>query len=239
MMHEVNPGLLVINKPEGITSFGIVRQVKNIINAKKVGHCGTLDPLATGILLVLVGRATRLQSLFMDLSKTYNATFQLGVKTDTGDRSGQIINQSAVPKISQEELNKVLARFVGEIKQVPPMYSALKYGGKKLYELARKGIVVKREPRSVNIYGIECLSFSGDIINIRVKCSRGTYIRTLGEDIGDVLGCGATMNELCREAIGDFNISNAIDGAKLSAFSQKDLESLIINENDLQKFINF
>jgi tRNA pseudouridine55 synthase len=235
MIQEPRSGLFVVNKPEGVTSFWVVGQLKRLLKVKKAGHCGTLDPLATGILLILVGKSTRHQSFFMDLPKTYRAVFQLGVKTDTGDTTGKIIEQKVVGAISKDDVEKVISKFKGEINQVPPMYSALKYGGKKLYELARRGLTVKREPRKITIYDIFLLGLGNDWFELLVRCSRGTYVRTLGEDIGNELGCGAAMSKLCRESVGGYRVEDAIDGSRLGTYTKDEIEGRMISENDFLK----
>lgn len=235
----IDSGLLNINKPSGITSFGVVWQARRILQARKVGHCGTLDPLAEGILLVLFGKATRLQQQFMSMPKTYRTQLLLGTTTDTGDISGKITSQKEVPHLPSETLNNIFNQFKGEIEQIPPMYSALKYGGKKLYELARTGIEVPRLPRKITIYSIELISCVHPYLDIRVSCSRGTYVRTLAEDIGKKIGCGATVNKLCREAVGHFTIASAIDGTKLTNMTKEELLfatiQLVIPANTLRE----
>ncbi len=219
-------GLLNIAKPTGISSFGVVAQVRRILKVKRVGHCGTLDPLAEGVLLVLYGPATKLQSLCMGLSKTYRVRLRFGVVTDTGDITGEVRERREVAVFSRERIESVLSSFTGEIEQVPPMYSALKHKGQPLYKLARAGETVERAPRKVTIYRIEMLALAAETLELRVECSRGTYIRTLGEDIGTLLGCGATMEFLCREKVGPFGIETALDGKILSGCTKDKLLGL-------------
>ena len=216
-------GIININKPSGVTSFWAVKQVRRILGVKKVGHCGTLDPLAEGVLVVLVGKSTKLQSDLMAGGKTYSVLLKLGVTTDTGDITGSLLKESPVDAASLARLDDILDGFKGEIEQIPPMYSALRYGGKRLYQLARRGLEVKREPRKINIYSIEVLSKQVSHIGLRIECSKGTYIRTLGEDIGAKLGCGATVETLCRERSGDFSVSTALDGKKLQDITREEL----------------
>lgn len=204
-------GLLLVNKPSGITSFKVVSIIRKTLKVKKVGHCGTLDPLAVGLMIVLVGKsATKQQDKFMKQDKVYYAKIKLGIKTDTGDLEGQIISQSDFSNITLEQIKSVCNSFIGETEQEPPMYSALKVNGKKLYELARKGITVERKKRKITIYNIDVLSFDGSEIEIRVKCSSGTYIRVLAQDIGTKLNTDATLSYLRREQIGPFSLDNAV-----------------------------
>ncbi|MCL2389273.1 MAG: tRNA pseudouridine(55) synthase TruB [Elusimicrobia bacterium] len=206
-------GMLLVDKPSGITSFKIVSLIRHKLKVKKVGHCGTLDPLATGLLIILVGAATKLQDGFMKQDKVYTATLKLGLTTDTGDTDGAII-ACVKPNVTIEQLSIAAKKFTGTINQIPPMYSALKVNGKKLYELARQGITVERKSRSVTIRNIDILSelnsFDGQNAQLRVDCSSGTYIRTLAEDIGKELGCGAAISALRRESIGSFSVESAL-----------------------------
>jgi tRNA pseudouridine(55) synthase len=203
-MNDVNLSNCIINvfKPQGITSQGVVTAVKRALNVKTAGHCGTLDPMATGVLPVMVGRAVKASEYLTDHDKLYYAKMKLGVVTDTGDVTGTVLktHHGVLPTIF--EVNNVLPRFMGEIIQVPPMYSALKVNGSKLYDLARKGIEVERKGRKITIYALSAFEDGGEI-SLTVLCSRGTYIRTLIEDIGQALGCGATMSALCRHAVGN------------------------------------
>jgi len=227
-------GILSINKPSGVTSFWAVKQVKRVLGVKKVGHCGTLDPLAEGVLVILFGKATKLQSSFMSGRKTYRALLKLGAVTDTGDITGKVTGGTAVGNIEKLAVVNILKSFLGDIEQVPPMYSALKYGGRKLYEIAREGKEVKREPRSVSIYSIDLLNFHNEHLELRVECSKGTYIRTLAEDIGSKLGCGATIEALCRERSGDFTLETALDGKLLQDISREELLKHSIDMNKEQ-----
>lgn len=204
-------GLIIVNKPAGITSFKLVSIIKRILNVKKAGHCGTLDPLASGLMLILVGKATKAQDSFMKQDKVYLADIRLGLKTDSGDLAGKIISQSSYDHITEDQIIKVCKSFEGLIEQTPPMFSALKVKGKKLYELARQGITIDRKKRNVTIYSIDVLGLSDNIINIRVKCSSGTYIRTLAEDIGEKLGTDAVLNNLIREEIGVYSLKDSLD----------------------------
>ena len=186
-------GVLIINKPKGYTSHDIVNIVKKELNITKVGHAGTLDPMATGVLIILLGKATKLSNYLMDHDKEYIATLKLGKRTDTLDSEGQIIEEKEIPALSKENINEVLLSFLGKSKQIPPMYSAIKINGKKLYELARKGEEIERKEREIEIYEIEFIKLKEENnkvseIEFKVNCSKGTYIRTLCEEIAKKLG---------------------------------------------------
>lgn len=217
-------GVLNINKPLGITSFDVVRQVRRLAKEKKVGHGGTLDPEAGGVLPVCLGRATKAIDFIMDDTKEYVAEIKLGVVTDTYDREGKILCESEVT-CSHDEVVEAINKFVGNIQQVPPMYSALKQNGKKLYELAREGKEVYREPRSITIHSIDILAIELPLIAIRVRCSKGTYIRSLCYDIGGELGCGAMMWSLERTSTGPFTIENSVN---LEDLTEENIKSYII-----------
>lgn len=203
-------GLLLIDKPSGITSFKVVSIIRKQLQVKKVGHCGTLDPLATGLMIVLVGKATKQQDSFMKKDKVYYAKIKLGIKTDTGDLEGKIVSTSDFSNITIDKIKDVCNSFLGEIEQEPPMYSALKVNGKKLYELARKGITIERKKRKITIYSIDVLSFDGNEIEVRVKCSSGTYIRVLAQDLGTKLQTHATLSYLRREQIGLYTLQQSV-----------------------------
>ena len=201
-------GVLLLDKPLGLSSNQALQKAKWLLRAEKAGHTGTLDPLATGVLPLCFGAATKFSGLHLDADKTYEATLQLGVTTTTGDAEGEVIERRAVPAITPEQLEAVRQRFLGRITQVPPMHSALKKDGKALYEYARAGIEVERAPREVKIHALNLALAQVDqaqaAIKIEVTCSKGTYIRTLGEDIGQALGCGGHLTRLRRTATGPF-----------------------------------
>ncbi|MBP7454668.1 MAG: tRNA pseudouridine(55) synthase TruB [Ottowia sp.] len=201
-------GVLLLDKPLGLSSNQALQKAKWLLRAEKAGHTGTLDPLATGVLPLCFGAATKFSGLHLDADKTYEATLQLGVTTTTGDAEGEVIERRAVPAITPEQLEAVRQRFLGRITQVPPMHSALKKDGKALYEYARAGIEVERAPREVEIHALNLALAQVDqaqaAIKIEVTCSKGTYIRTLGEDIGRALGCGGHLTRLRRTATGPF-----------------------------------
>lgn len=204
-------GIMVINKPENYTSFDVVAVMRKLLKTKKVGHAGTLDPMATGVLPILAGNATKIQNLLQGSSKEYRAKFRLGLITDTEDISGKILKKNPV-NVNVETLKKVISAFIGEIKQVPPMYSAIKKDGVRLYSLARQGIEVSRENRVVTIDDIKLENYNEEMqeATMRVRCSKGTYIRTLCADIGNQLGCGAVMSGLERTRVGNFTLKKSI-----------------------------
>ena len=219
----ISGGLLNIDKPSGITSFRVVKEARRVLGVKKVGHCGTLDPMASGVLLVVFGRATRQVPSLMLGRKVYRAAIKLGLRTDTGDVTGRVLEESAVPVIRRETILETLKKFVGTIKQVPPMYSALKHRGKKLYEYARRGVTIERPPREIEIYSLDLLEVTPDTLHVRTVCSKGTYVRTLAEDIGRALGLPAALSELVREAVGPYRIEDSIPGSSLPAMTAADL----------------
>ena len=202
-------GIVIIDKPEGWTSQDVVSKLRGALRTKRIGHGGTLDPMATGVLPVFVGRATRGVEFFEHAEKTYEAVLRLGLTTDTEDISGTVLEEREV-HISEEDFLSILPSFRGQIQQIPPMYSALKVNGQKLYDLARKGKEVERQPREIEIFQLECLEFHGNEARLRVRCSKGTYIRTLCKDIGNALGCGGCMAALRRVQAGEYTISEAI-----------------------------
>ena len=202
-------GFVVIDKPAGITSHDVVSRVRRILGTRKVGHTGTLDPFATGVLPVAVHDGTKTIPFLDEGVKCYEALMQLGVATDTLDMTGTVLREGDYSDVFEQQLRNVFDRFTGSIQQIPPMYSAIKQGGQPLYKLARQGLEVERPPRPVEIHAIELLSVALPFVSIRVTCSRGTYIRTLADDIGAALGCGAALKELCRTASGLFEIGAA------------------------------
>jgi len=211
-------GIVIVDKPEGWTSQDITAKLRGVFQTRRIGHGGTLDPMATGVLPVFVGRATRGVEFFEHAEKTYEAQLRLGVTTDTEDITGTVLETKPV-SITKEQFLAVLEQFRGEIFQVPPMYSAIKINGQKLCDLARKGKEVERKPRPVTIFELDCLEFSGDAARLKVRCSKGTYIRTLCKDIGEALGCGGCMAALRRTAAGAYTAQQAIPLAVLVASS--------------------
>lgn len=234
-------GILIIDKPQDFTSFDVVAKVRKALHTKSVGHTGTLDPLATGVLVVCVGKATKLVQYLTCENKKYEAEMKFGIQTDTGDITGKIILEKEY-NLTLEKINEVISKFIGEQKQVPPMYSALKVNGKKLYEYAREGIEIEREPRDIEIDSIENVSFENDTLKFTVACSKGTYIRTLCEDIAIALGTCGTMTNLRRIQTGEFEIKDAISVEEISEEKVISIEKLfdksIDVKNNMKKLLN-
>lgn len=209
-------GIIVINKPQGKTSHDMVNFVRRLTGIKKVGHTGTLDPDATGVLPICIGKATKAADMLTDSDKEYKAQLVLGMTTDTQDASGKILTEQTVD-ITKEEILEAVSHFIGEITQIPPMFSAIKKDGKKLYELARQGITIERTPRNVTVHGIDVtdIDLENHTVTLSVSCSKGTYIRTLCEDIGKRLGCGAYMNTLVRTKSAGFDINQSLTEEEL------------------------
>lgn len=216
--------ILNVNKPPGISSFSVVKRVRKVTGIKKVGHAGTLDPFATGVLLIVLGKATKLVEDLMTLPKEYIGVVKLGVITDTYDTEGKVMEENPAGHITEKMVRDKLNDFQGKIEQIPPIYSALKYKGKPLYSYARKGIDIKPQPRQVEISEIELLEFNNPEAKIRVKCSRGTYIRSIAYDLGIKLGCGAMLKNLTRVSIGNYNIESSLEFEEL----QNELEENIV-----------
>lgn len=247
-------GIILINKEKGITSFGVVAKLRKIFNTKKVGHCGTLDPNATGVLPVMIGQATKISKYLVEHDKEYVANVKLGVKTDSADSEGNIIEtDNFILNVNDEKeyINKING-LVGKQKQIPPMYSAIKVDGKKLYEYARKGIEIEREARDIEIYDIkvEKIDYELNEIKFRVKCSKGTYIRTLCETIAEQLGTIGYMESLVRTKVDDFNIEDSVILSDLEKLENKesavisieqlfkDKETIILNDRKTDLFLN-
>ena len=215
-------GIIVVNKPKGITSFDVIRKLKKILKTKKIGHTGTLDPLATGVMLMCVGKATKLASDLEAKDKVYIADFDIGYATDTYDIEGKKIAENII-EVSKENLEQSIKKFIGNIKQVPPMYSAIKIDGNKLYHLARKGIELERPERDVTIEYINLLDFKDNKAKIETKVSKGCYIRSLIYDIGQDLGTYATMTALQRKQVGDYSLENS--------YSLEQIEKMVLNND--------
>ena len=221
-------GVLNIHKEKGYTSHDVVAKLRGIVGQKKIGHTGTLDPDATGVLPVCLGKATKLCDMLTDKNKTYETVMLLGVATDTQDISGQVIEEQSTEHLEVETVIKTIQSFVGEYMQVPPMYSALKVNGKKLYELAREGIEVERKARPVTIIDIQILEMDLPRVRMRVSCSKGTYIRTLCHDIGAQLGCGACMEQLIRTKVSCFELKDSLTLSEIQTRKEKgELESIL------------
>ena len=223
-------GVLLLDKPLGYSSNQALQKIKWLLQAAKAGHTGTLDPLATGLLPLCFGEATKFAHYLMDADKTYIATIKLGVTTSTGDAEGEVLSTKTV-NVTEQQFTAACSKFVGEISQVPPMYSALKFEGKALYEYARAGVEIDRKARLVLIHSIEVKSFAADIAQIIVTCSKGTYIRTLAEDIGAVLGCGAHLIGLRRTATANYNIAQAITLEQFEATPAEQRVALLMPED--------
>lgn len=245
-------GIIVVNKPKGCTSHDIVYKVKKITNSK-VGHTGTLDPMATGVLPLLIGKGTLCSKYLINHDKIYQAKIQLGQKTDTADEEGEVVEEQKVGDLSQENVKQILNTFIGKQEQVPPMYSAIKVNGKKLYEYARKGQTVEIQPRQIEIYDIKLMKLNkgNNQLQFQVSCSKGTYIRSLCEDIAKRLGTVGYMCELNRVQVGDFNISNSVTVEELQEDKEaadrhlislerlfENKPSINLNSRKLQLFLN-
>lgn len=213
-----NGAIININKPEGWTSFDVVKKIRNIIKVRKVGHAGTLDPFAEGVLLICTGGATKRVPELTGLEKEYVGDIELGKTTDTYDRTGTVVTEKRLPDLELAQIRRACNSFVGEIDQTPPMYSAIKMDGQRLYKLARKGITVERKPRRVRVSAIDLLDFKTPILSFKVTCSKGTYIRSLAHDLGEKLGCGAYLKKLVRTRVGPYKLE---DANSISEFEQK------------------
>jgi tRNA pseudouridine55 synthase len=221
-------GILNINKPSGKTSFSMVALVRRLSGERRVGHAGTLDPEASGVLPVCLGQGTRVIEFLLGWSKVYRAEISLGVATDTYDATGKIIRQADPSRISRRQVETALGSFCGLISQMPPMYSALKYRGQRLYELARAGVTVSRESRQVKVYQLKLIDFKLPLVTIEVECGRGTYIRSLAHDLGELLGCGAHLKSLVRSRYGPFDIADAVSPSQLEdAFSYNHWQDMV------------
>lgn len=248
-------GILNILKPPGMTSFDVVGYLRGLIKIKRIGHTGTLDPAAVGVLPICIGNATKVIEFLTESDKLYRAELTLGIETDTQDSTGKILNTHSV-NVSEEQIRETFKKFIGKHDQIPPMYSAVKIDGKKLYELARSGMTVERKPRSIEIYDMNILDIKNSTVNtvlFDVKCSKGTYIRTLCDDLGRTLGCGGHMSFLVRLSAGAFSISDAISLEEVSELAKskklhekllsvdyifKDFNKIILNTEETKKIVN-
>lgn len=226
-------GIINVYKEKGFTSFDVVAKLRGILKTKKIGHTGTLDPDAEGVLPVCIGRATKVCDILTDKDKVYEAVMLLGVETDTQDTSGEILNEKPV-EVSEDAVKEAILSFVGEYAQIPPMYSALKVNGKKLYELAREGKTIERKARNVEILSIEILEMNLPRVRMSVHCSKGTYIRTLCHDIGNTLGCGGCMEKLLRTKVGVFELKDTLKLAQIDELAKAGkVEEKIISVDEL------
>jgi tRNA pseudouridine55 synthase len=221
-------GILLIDKPQGITSHDVVDRVRHTIKLKKVGHAGTLDPMATGLLLILVGKATKLSQYLMGLDKTYEGTILLGQSTDSHDAEGIITENTLVPPLSEDEVSAFMNYYLGDQYQTPPMFSAKKIDGKPLYKLARKGKTVEREPRFIRVNSFQLLRWESPEIDFTISCSKGTYVRTLANDLGQKIGCGAHLTKLSRTAIEKFHLHEATQLANFEVMSLEEIQRMLI-----------
>lgn len=243
-------GILNIDKPSGMTSHDVVAAVRRISGERRVGHAGALDPMATGVLLICLGQATRVAEYLMKARKLYRTGIVLGISTDTYDAEGRVTSRVSEVAVTRSQIEKALSSLVGQVEQVPPMYSAIKREGTPLYKLARQGLVVERKPRIVEIYNIRLVDWSSPVLQIEVGCSKGTYIRSLAHDLGEGLGCGAHLQNLVRLAIGRFTLEEAISPSILEdAFAQGywpeviypldeallDFQAMVVNEGTERK----
>ena len=229
-MHEFDPldGALLIDKPVGPTSHDVVGAIRRRFDIKKVGHCGTLDPNATGLLIIVLGRATKLSDKLMSADKVYEGTLKLGETTSSYDADGELTGSLPVPPLTLEQLNEVAATFVGDLMQLPPMVSAVKQNGVPLYKLARKGVEVERKERLVHIFGFRFSRYQEPVGHFRVACTKGTYVRTLAHDLGRNLGCGAHLATLRRLTSGKFDLADALPLDRVLALSASELEKHVI-----------
>ncbi|MDT8408152.1 MAG: tRNA pseudouridine(55) synthase TruB [Wenzhouxiangellaceae bacterium] len=221
-------GILLLDKPLGLTSNAALGRAKRVLGIRKAGHTGALDPLATGLLPLCFGQATKVSGFLLDADKGYLAEIKLGETTASGDAEGEVTGGSEVPELGREQIEQVLERFRGPIEQVPPMYSALKHQGRRLHELARAGIEVERKARNIMIYRLDLLDFQSPRLSLRVHCSKGTYIRSLAMDIGQALGCGAHLVGLRREFSGPFALKHAISLEALEQMDSEQARSLLL-----------
>lgn len=228
-------GILNVNKPKGLTSYDVIRIIKKEFKWKeKIGHAGTLDPIGEGVLILLLGSMTKIAEKFLNFDKEYIAEILLGVKTDTDDIEGKVIEERSVENLKEEEIIKVIKSFEGEIEQIPPVVSAIKYKGKPLYKYYRKGIIIQPPPRKVKIKKIEILRIEIPYVEIKVLCSKGTYIRTLCRDIGEKLGTGGTQNKLKRTKVGPFRIEDSVE---IDQLRKDGIEKHLITPEEILKII--
>ena len=221
-------GILVVDKPMDWTSYDVVNCIKRRFNVEKIGHCGTLDPIATGLLVILLGKGTKLQDQFMGQDKVYAATMRLGIETDSEDRTGQVIATADCSAVTEAQIRETATAFIGPQLQTPPMVSAIKLHGQPLYKLARKGQTVARQPREITIHSFDVTRVALPDVDFTVRCTKGTYIRTICADFGRKLGCGAHMLELRRLQSGSFNLDNAVTIDQIKAWELPDLQNHLL-----------
>ena len=233
MRREIN-GVFLLDKPLGFSSNQVLKKIQWLFNAKKAGHTGTLDPMASGLLPICLGEATKFSHHLLNANKTYIATIQLGMTTTTGDQEGEVVSEKEVI-LNEVQLKETLQKFMGDITQIPPMYSALKFEGKPLYEYARKGIEIERKSRQITIHDIKLMKIEASKMTVEVFCSKGTYIRTLAEDIGQALGCGAYLKALKRTQTGNFQVANAFSIEALETMAMSSREKVLLPIDTLLK----
>ena len=225
-------GILLIDKPSGLTSHDVVDRVRRKLKMKRIGHAGTLDPMATGLLIILVGKATKLSQYLMSLDKAYEGTVTLGVATNTYDAEGEVMTTLPVPELNRSDIENALASFVGDQYQTPPMFSAVKIDGQPLYKMARKGKEIEREPRFIRISRFEVERFESPEFDFSLDCTKGTYVRSLANDIGDKLGCGAHLSALRRTASDRFHIKDAIELESFQEADRETISKILISKNE-------
>ncbi|HTL66067.1 MAG TPA: tRNA pseudouridine(55) synthase TruB [Lacunisphaera sp.] len=221
-------GVLLVDKPPGLTSHDVVHRLRRKLAMKKIGHAGTLDPMATGVLVMLIGKATRISQYLMSVDKAYEGEITLGVVTDSQDAEGEVMETRPVPPLSEAEVRTVMQTFLGDQYQTPPMHSAIKIDGVKLYQLARKGEEVEREPRFIRIAAFELLAFALPKLTFRLECTKGTYVRTIAHDLGHKLGCGAHLSALRRTGSGQFQVSQCLPLDEIEKLSLPEIEKRLI-----------
>jgi tRNA pseudouridine55 synthase len=221
-------GILLVDKPHGLTSHDVVARLRKILQVKKIGHAGTLDPMATGLLIILVGNGTKISQHLIGLPKSYTGTMKLGIITDSHDADGAVVETRSVDGITMDDIKNLVCEFMGDQYQIPPMFSAKKVNGKKLYNLARKGKSIEREPQFICVHAFEIDDFCGDEISFHIHCSKGTYVRTLAHDFGTRLSCGAHLSRLCRTAIDKFSLEDALALDRIEKMSASELAKVLI-----------
>ncbi|MDD2710170.1 MAG: tRNA pseudouridine(55) synthase TruB [Verrucomicrobiae bacterium] len=232
-------GILLVDKPGGPTSHDVVDRVRRLFQTKRVGHCGTLDPMATGLLILLIGKATKLSDSLMGEDKEYEGTLKLGIATDSQDADGEVLAEKNVPALTEEQLREAFKAFVGDLYQTPPMVSAKKIAGVPLYKLARKGKEVERKPRLIHIYRLDILRFALPEVDFRLLCTKGTYVRTICHDLGEKLGCGGHLSRLRRTASGQFRVEKARTLSELEKCGRDQLLRHLLQPLELNLPIKF
>ncbi len=221
-------GVLLVDKPQGLTSHDVVYRLRRKLSMKKIGHAGTLDPMATGLLIMLIGKATRISQYLISVDKVYEGEATLGVVTDSQDAEGEVMETRPVPELTEAQVREVMKGFLGDQYQIPPMHSAIKIGGVPLYKLARKGEEVEREPRFIRVVSFELTSFTSPKLTFTLHCTKGTYVRTIAHDLGQKLGCGAHLSALRRTGSGKFNLNQGVTLDEIEALSLPEIEKRLI-----------